>query len=61
MRRPRAKDEWIHEVPRPELNKIHHALRMLATHPMTEDRNEVEALADRFWDESVRRGQLRDD
>lgn len=46
---------WTTVVPRAELNLLHHSLRMLATHPMTEDREEVQRLADLLWEESVKR------
>jgi hypothetical protein len=51
-------ETWLQDVPRPDLSLIHHALRMLAQHPMVDDdeKARIEGLADRFWDESVRRG-----
>jgi hypothetical protein len=49
---------WIGEVSRPDLNILHHALRMLQTHPMTPqlpERARVTELADALWDESCER------
>lgn len=48
---------WLERVPRSELNLIHHALRMLLTHPMTtgDEARECEQLADDVWAESVAR------
>ena len=42
---------------RSDLNLIHHALRMLIQHPMTDavEATEMSALADACWDESVTR------
>lgn len=47
----------MRRIPRPELNTLHHSLRMLATHPQTENVTEIVDLADRLWAESVRRGE----
>lgn len=48
---------WTSAIPRPDLNLLHHSLRMLHQHPTTtdEERREIEGLADRLWEESVSR------
>jgi hypothetical protein len=50
-------DAWIAEVPRPELNAIHFALRLIADKPGLDMQTKVamDSLADRFWAEGVRR------
>jgi hypothetical protein len=50
-----ADGRWLKQVPRRDLNLIHHALRMLATHPMTTEQHQILELADACWDESVAR------
>lgn len=49
--------DWIRDVPRRELGILHHALRLCAQHPGVygEQKVELEALADKLWNESVRR------
>lgn len=55
--------DWVKQIPRPELNTLHHALiiahlKTPTLEPAT--REQFTVLADRLWEESVRRGPMED-
>lgn len=51
--------KWLRQVRRPDLSRMHHALFMLTTHPMTsdEEKRELEDLGDACWNEGIRRNE----
>jgi hypothetical protein len=52
-------EQWVAAMPRVDLNLVHHALRVLATHPMTtgDDLMQIELLAEALWTESRNRSE----
>ena len=52
-----TRNGWIRLVPRPELNLIHHALRMLVERSNIDDqtRDQAVLLADLLWSELTTR------
>jgi len=52
-----TRNGWVRALPRPELNLIHHALRLMASDPRTSEEtcDEAVLLADLLWAESTSR------